>query len=97
MYQTRGHSSDTEIEAGYAVYAALATLKQLDPAKTIARVLIVGPGLDLAPRTALLEAADPQSYQPFAVVDALRALGVAGEPGGPAIWRAAPDGSTRSI
>jgi hypothetical protein len=81
LYQTRGHSSDTGIEAGYAVYAALATLKQLDPGRTIARVLIVGPGLDLAPRTALLEAADPQSYQPFAVADALRALGVAGEPG----------------
>ena len=31
LYQTRGHSSDTEIEAGYAVYAALATLKQLEP------------------------------------------------------------------
>jgi hypothetical protein len=80
LYQTRGHSSDTEIEAGYAVYAALATLKQLEPKKAIARVLIVGPGLDLAPRTALLEAADPQSYQPFAVADALRGLGAAGEP-----------------
>jgi hypothetical protein len=78
LYQTRGHSSDTEIEAGYAVYAALATLKQLEPRRTIARVLIVGPGLDLAPRTALLEAADPQSYQPFAVADALRGLGIAG-------------------
>jgi hypothetical protein len=74
LYQTRGHSSDTEIEAGFAVYAALATLKQLTPGRSIARVLIVGPGLDLAPRTALLEEADPQSYQPFAVIDALRAL-----------------------
>jgi hypothetical protein len=80
LYQTRGHSSDTEIEAGYAVYAALATLKQLAPAKLISRVLIVGPGLDLAPRTALLEEADPQSYQPFAVIDSLRALRMTGEP-----------------
>jgi hypothetical protein len=78
LYQTRGHSSDTEIEAGYAVYAALATLKQLAPAKLVTRVLIVGPGLDLAPRTALLEAAEPQSYQPFAVADALRALRMTG-------------------
>lgn len=78
LYQTRGHSSDTEIEAGYAVYAALATLKQLAPSKPVARVLVVGPGLDLAPRTALLEAADPQSYQPFAVLDALRALRMTG-------------------
>jgi hypothetical protein len=74
LYQTRGHSSDTEIEAGYAVYTALVILKQLAPTKSFARVLIVGPGLDLAPRTALLESADPQSYQPFAVADALRAL-----------------------
>jgi len=48
LYQSRGHSSDTEIEAGYAVYVALATLKQLEPQRRIARVLIVGPGLDLA-------------------------------------------------
>jgi hypothetical protein len=81
LYQTRGHSSDTEIEAGYAVYVALATLKQLEPSRTISRVLIVGPGLDLAPRTALLEAADPQSYQPFAIADALRGLGTAGPAG----------------
>ncbi len=79
LYQTRGHSSDTEIEAGYAVYAALATLKQLAPSRPVTRVLIVGPGLDLAPRTALLEAADPQSYQPFAVIDALRALRMTGD------------------
>lgn len=81
LYQTRGHSSDTEIEAGYAVYAALATLKQLAPSKAVTRVLVVGPGLDLAPRTALLEAADPQSYQPFAVLDALRALRMTGGAG----------------
>jgi hypothetical protein len=81
LYQTRGHSSDTEIEAGYAVYAALATLKQLAPGKLISRVLIVGPGLDLAPRTALLEEAEPQSYQPFAVLDALRSLRMTGDPG----------------
>jgi hypothetical protein len=77
LYQSRGLSSDTSIEAGYGVYVALATLKQLEPARRIARALIVGPGLDLAPRTGLLEEADPQSYQPFAVADALLALGLA--------------------
>lgn len=77
LYQSRGHSSDTEVEAGYAVYVALATLKQLDPPRRIGRVLIIGPGLDLAPRTGLLEQADPQSYQPFAVADALLGLGLA--------------------
>jgi hypothetical protein len=76
LYQTRAHSTDTQIEAGYAVSVALATLKALDPASRITRVLIIGPGLDLAPRTGLLESAPPQSYQPFAVADALIALGL---------------------
>jgi hypothetical protein len=39
-------------------------------------VLIIGPGLDLAPRTALLEAGPPESYQPWAVMDALLSLGL---------------------
>ena len=39
-------------------------------------MLIVGPGLDLAPRTGLLEAGPPESYQPWAVIDALLALGL---------------------
>jgi hypothetical protein len=42
----------------------------------VERVLIVGPGLDLAPRTGLVELSDPQSYQPFAVADALLSLGL---------------------
>lgn len=80
LYQTRSHSTDTQIEAGYAVSVALATLKALDPTRRIERVLIIGPGLDLAPRTGLLESAAPQSYQPFAVADALIALGLSARP-----------------
>jgi hypothetical protein len=78
LYQARGLSTDTSVEAGYVVYLGLATLKQLDPQLQIRSVLIVGPGLDLAPRTDLVDAADPQSYQPFAVMDALLTLGLAG-------------------
>ena len=74
LYRTRGLSSDTAIEAGYLVHLGLATLKAADPARRIQRVLIVGPGLDLAPRTGLLEAGPPESYQPYAVVDALVGL-----------------------
>ena len=40
-------------------------------------MLIVGPGLDLAPRTALLEVGPPESYQPWAVMDALVSHGLA--------------------
>ena len=76
LYRTRGLSTDTAVEAGYVVYNGLGILKSLEPARTIRRVLIVGPGLDLAPRTGLLESGPPQSYQPWAVMDALLSLGL---------------------
>ena len=76
LYETRGLSTDTEVEAGYAVRAGLGVLKGLDPARRIRRVLIVGPGMDLAPRTGMLEGGPPESYQPWAVIDALAALGL---------------------
>ncbi len=74
LYRARGLSTDTAVEAGYVVYNGLGILKSLDPSRQIRRVLIVGPGLDLAPRTSLLEEGPPQSYQPWAVIDALISL-----------------------
>lgn len=79
LYETRPHSSDTQIEAGFGVYLGLGTLHALEPALRVRRVLVVGPGLDLAPRTDLVDAVDPQSYQPPAVTDALLALSLASE------------------
>ena len=79
LYETRPHSSDTEIEAGFGVYLGLGTLHGLEPALQVTRVLVVGPGLDLAPRTDLIDSVDPQSYQPLAVADALLALSLASE------------------
>lgn len=76
LYRTRGLSTDTAVEAGYVVYNGLGIVRALDPARRIRRVLIVGPGMDLAPRTGLLEAGPPESYQPWAVIDALLALGL---------------------
>jgi hypothetical protein len=77
LYRDRPLSTDTSVEAGYLVHLGLATLRALEPARRIRRVLLVGPGLDLAPRTGLLELGPPQSYQPYAVIDALVALGLA--------------------
>jgi hypothetical protein len=77
LYRSRGLSTDTAIEAGYLVYLGLGALQSLEPARRVRRVLIVGPGLDLAPRTAFLDAAPPESYQPWAVIDALVGLGLA--------------------
>ena len=76
LYRTRGLSTDTAVEAGYVVYNGLGIVRSLDPDLRLRRVLIVGPGLDLAPRTGLLEAGPPESYQPWAVIDALLALGL---------------------
>jgi len=77
LYRARGLSTDTAVEAGYLVYLGLGVAKSLEPDRRVRRVLIVGPGLDLAPRTALLEVGPPESYQPWAVIDALVALGLA--------------------
>ena len=79
LYESRPYSSDTQIEAGFGVYLGLGTLHALEPALRVTRVLVVGPGLDLAPRTDLTDAVAPQSYQPLAVADALLALSLASD------------------
>ncbi len=76
LYRTRGLSTDTAVEAGHVVYTGLGIIRALEPDRRIRRVLIVGPGLDLAPRTGLVEAGPPESYQPWAVIDALLSLGL---------------------
>ncbi len=77
LYQTRGLSTDSAVEAGYAVAEGLSALRSLEPARRIQRVAVIGPGLDLAPRTAHVDDVPPQSIQPFAVIDALLSLGLA--------------------
>jgi hypothetical protein len=77
LYQDRGHSTDTQVEANFALHIALSTLKAQAPATQLNNVLIIGPGLDFAPRTDLIDLFGPQSYQPFAVADALLALKLA--------------------
>ncbi|MEO7146029.1 MAG: hypothetical protein ABI165_21250, partial [Bryobacteraceae bacterium] len=75
-YQSRGHSTDTSVAANYAVWTALSVLHAMDPKLKLERVLIVGPGLDFAPRTSLDDRFPPQSYQPYAIADALIGLGL---------------------
>jgi hypothetical protein len=77
LYRSRGLSTDTAVEAGYLVYVGVGVAKTLAPDARVRRVLIIGPGLDLAPRTALLEMGPPESYQPWAVIDAILSLGLA--------------------
>jgi hypothetical protein len=75
LYRTRGLSTDTAVEAGYLVNLGLGVIKGLEPDRRIRRVLIVGPGMDLAPRTGFRET-PPESYQPWAVIDALLSTGL---------------------
>jgi hypothetical protein len=76
LYRTRGLSTDTAVEAGYLVHLGLGVIKGLHPDQRIRRVLIVGPGMDLAPRTGFRDT-PPESYQPWAVIDALLSTGLA--------------------
>ena len=55
-YEMRGYSTDTQVAANYAVWNALSVLKAAAPDVRIRRVLIIGPGMDLAPRTELIDA-----------------------------------------
>ncbi|MEK7405421.1 MAG: methyltransferase [Acidobacteriota bacterium] len=66
-YRERGHSSDTQPESSCAVRMALEVVKVLEPDARLERALVVGPGLDFAPRTALDDSHPPRSYQPLAL------------------------------
>lgn len=71
LYRQRAHSTDTQIESGFGVDLALATLGEMEPRPVLARILVVGPGHDLAPRTGFLDALPPQSFQPFSLIDSV--------------------------
>ncbi len=73
-YQSRGHSTDTQVTANYALWTALSVLKASQSSLKFQRVLIVGPGMDIAPRTGLVDRYPPQSHQPYAVAQILRDL-----------------------
>lgn len=76
LYETRGHSTDSGAAANYAVYAALSALREREPARRIRRVLIIGPGMEIAPRTALDDEHPPQSLQPYLTADTLIRVGL---------------------
>ncbi|MEZ5404157.1 MAG: hypothetical protein R2729_31040 [Bryobacteraceae bacterium] len=77
LYATRGLATDTAPDASTAAVAELASLAAREPDTRFRRVLIVGPGLDLAPREHLREDAPPRSRQPVAIAGALRQHGLA--------------------
>jgi hypothetical protein len=79
-YETRGYSTDTQVAANYVIWNALSVLKRTNPDLRVKRVLLIGPGMDIAPRTGLIDAVPPQSFQPYLVADALLSLGLSEMP-----------------
>jgi hypothetical protein len=55
-------------------------LKATNPDLRVRRVLLIGPGMDIAPRTGLIDAVPPQSFQPYVLADALLSLGLSAMP-----------------
>jgi SAM-dependent methyltransferase len=76
VYQTRGFSTDTRLEANIGVLAALDAIRAKAPEGLLNRILIVGPGLEFAPRSGLRDL-PPQSFQPYILLDALLHRGMA--------------------
>jgi hypothetical protein len=64
LYRDRGHSSDTRPDSGLVLEAGIDYLRRRFSSASLCEVLLIGPGVDLAPRTGLLEDTAPQSYQP---------------------------------
>jgi hypothetical protein len=75
LYRSRGLSSDSAMDANFPVYVTLRRLAA-DRKLRFNRILIVGPGLDFAPRTGLDDSIPPQSLQPYAIADAVLQLGL---------------------
>jgi hypothetical protein len=64
LYPSRGLSTDTSLQAFRSVEAAAQWIRKNRPVFHARRVLILGPGLDFAPRTGLHDDAPPVVYQP---------------------------------
>ncbi|MBM3778241.1 MAG: class I SAM-dependent methyltransferase [Acidimicrobiia bacterium] len=80
LYRERGLSSDTSLPVNFALERALQDAADQDyvTSGSIARVAIVGPGLDFVDKESGWDVYPPQIVQPFAVIDSLRRLRLAG-------------------
>ena len=79
IFRDRGLSSDTSILSDYSVHVALETIARqgtLAPG-SVRRVAVVGPGLDFTNKADGYDYYPQQTIQPFALINALRRLGLA--------------------
>lgn len=78
LYRARGLSSDTSLLPNVAVEEALKAMRAKGIlASPVARVAVVGPGLDFTDKLEGYDFYPQQSLQPFAIVDSLRRLDLA--------------------
>ena len=85
LFRTRGLSLDTSLLPNYSIEQALTAIKArgLQKPGSVQRVAIVGPGLDFADKDVGFDFYPQQTLQPFAVLDALKRLGLASSPDDP--------------
>ena len=77
LYRDRGLSSDTSLRSSYAVEDALKQLAERQrPGMRVARVAVIGPGLDFSDKQEGYDFYPPQTIQPLAVQDSLIRLGL---------------------
>ncbi len=83
LFRERGLSSDTSIYIDYGIDAALEAVAARGALKagSVARVAIVGPGLDFSDKLDGYDFYPLQTIQPFAVADSLMRLGLAARAG----------------
>lgn len=80
LYRERGLSSDTSITADFSLERALDAARaqgRLAPG-SVRRIAIIGPGLDFTDKAEGYDFYPLQTIQPFAVLDSLARLGLAG-------------------
>jgi hypothetical protein len=83
VFAHRGLAPDTSWPINFAVHEALASVVSsgvLAP-RSVARVAVVGPGLDFVDKDEGFDHYPPQCLQPFAVLDALVAFGLSSASG----------------
>lgn len=77
LYRRRGFSLDAVVEAGYTAWTGLGMVRELKKGERLSRALVVGPGLEWAPRIGFREDLPVESVEPYLVLDAMLSLGVA--------------------
>jgi hypothetical protein len=82
IFRERGLASDSSVLTQYAVERALCALADRGVAtrQSVRRVAVVGPGLDFSDKQEGVDLYDPQTLQPFTLIDSLAECGL-GEPG----------------